>query len=115
MYQTRAKLPSKAIKRSPALGVNFEYGENGAVTLYVQDKEFILGMIPEGYAINANAASAIGSAWKTNMRKPLSSERVKSILDNIQRWSKSPKMVTPESFDAIIPHLENNGSTPVKA
>jgi hypothetical protein len=45
------------IERKPSLGVNYEYGSNGAVVVYMGKHEVVLAYLPEGYAVDVKAAT----------------------------------------------------------
>lgn len=115
MAATSKEPPSKKwTERKPSLGVNFEHGENGAVVLYTDNKEIIIGLVPKGYAVNAAAASAVGLAWKSGKNQTLSVKRTKEVLDKVFTSMNSPVQVTPKTLDEIMGSLKSAGFIPEK-
>lgn len=94
-------------KRKAALGVSFEHGSNGAVMVYIGQEELVLAYLPDTYAVDAKAATALAVAYKgQKVKKPLTARQSKSILDRILAHQRNPVVIGVTPLADVLRMLE---------
>lgn len=98
--------------RAASLGVNFEHGPNGAVVVYIENKELILAYLPKNYSVNERAATALAVVYRAQKEpKALTSGQSKAILDRVVDHLNKPVNVGELELDAVLKLLKKRQKT----